>query len=117
MPVGLTVALIVWPGSIGEPSLGVAPAQPRLRWARLDLQGNVVQEPSELVIDPDRPWDRVAEFILLWSILAMAILLVLLLWRRDPRSNQLDLPQALVLAGLGRRGGHAQTRSRGSSNR
>ena len=100
--VGSTVAMFVMPSEL--PDAGQAPPPLRgLHWARLDLQGQLVQEPTALTLRQRDPWNRSADVVIMASVLAASILIMLLFWRRDVKWSQLQLPKDIALADFSRR--------------
>lgn len=81
------------------------PSAASLRWTRMNLLGDVVTPPTDLDIVRVSIYDMAGGSVVLVSVLVLATLMMLLFWRRDPRSNQVILPDAYVLAGFLRRAG------------
>lgn len=74
-----------------------------LWWARMNLQGETLGEPAQLQA-PDGPsLEHIADYTILVAVLVLAVLLMLLFWRRDAQGYQLELPEGVTLAGLMRR--------------
>lgn len=71
----------------------------------MNLLGDVVTPPTDLDIVRVSIYDMAGGSVVLVSVLVLATLMMLLFWRRDPRSNQVILPDAYVLAGFLRRAG------------
>src|SRR5699024_798882 len=80
-------------------------AKTMLPWyTAINLQGQVTTEPIQLHEAKEKPQARDAGRYLLWIIiLAMALAMIFIFWRRDLRNQQVKLPGNLALAGLGRR--------------
>jgi len=90
-PAGQTAALIV------------RDADTDLSWTRIDLQGNTVTAPTPLIQHSGESLSDAADYVLVASVLVMAILIMFVFWRRDPASNQLALPKTTAVADLGTR--------------
>lgn len=90
-PWGQTVAMVVKGG-------GQGPAAAKLRWARMDLRGEPVDEVLPMVERRPRPLEHATDNLLLLAALVIATLIMFVFWRRDPQWNQLELPEALALA-------------------
>ncbi|MFW6060775.1 MAG: RDD family protein [Phycisphaeraceae bacterium] len=75
----------------------------QLWWARMNLQGQVLAEPAQLEAPTGTPLGRVADYAILVAVLVLAVLMMLLFWRRDVEQYRLELPAEVVLAGLLRR--------------
>lgn len=110
-PMGLTAAVMVElkpPVPAAEPqtvteALFPKPPPLHLTWARIDLNGAVVQPPAEL--EPHAPdlWALSVDYAVVGVIALLTLVMVVILWRRDPAANQPQLPAQTVIADLGRR--------------
>lgn len=86
-------------------SLIVADPQGQMRWTRMNLQGQIVQAPTKLAVSVPQWLSDAPNPYVLVTVLALALLIMFMVWRRDPAWNRLDLPLHLELADLGRRAG------------
>lgn len=77
--------------------------QGSLTWTHLDLQGRAGQ-PTTLLATLPRPLSDSAGYIVLVSVVVLAMLVMFIFWRREPAWNRLTLPQGISLADLGVRG-------------
>ncbi|MFP4144069.1 MAG: RDD family protein [Phycisphaeraceae bacterium] len=86
-----------------EPARAPDQPLPRLVWAWMGFDGQLLVEPGEVeLLDPSPPF-WAADMILHVSVVGLAVVLLLLFWRRDPESNQVKLPETQQLAPLARR--------------
>lgn len=76
-----------------------------LWWARMNLRGEVEAEPAPLRELDDAALEHLTDYIILVAVVALAILMMLLFWRRDASQFQLALPPELALGSLPRRVG------------
>ncbi|MEE9212427.1 MAG: RDD family protein [Phycisphaeraceae bacterium] len=117
----LSVLRSQWIGELGAISVDANPSQPwalvgagrqavllvqqersRWIWSSMDLHGQVTQPTTPLTEQRPRRFADAAGYLIMVTVLA-AMLIMFVLWRRDPGRNRLQLPDALVLADLGRR--------------
>ena len=98
---GQTVALVVT-GSTATESGAAGEAAPALLWTSMALSGHLVSPPTPLTLEPSMSPYSPGQ-ILVGAVLAVSMLLMLTLWRRDPLLAKTPLPPGVVLAGLGRR--------------
>ncbi len=104
VPTGDAAALIVQIAPLAD-TAGDAPARPALRWVRMNLLGETVTPATDLEIERLSIYDVAGGSVVLVSVLVLATVMMLLFWRRDPRLNQVVLPDDLALAGFIRRVG------------
>ena len=78
-----------------------------LRWARMDLQGNLVTPETELSVPVPNPLSHTADYFVFVSVLVIATLIMFVVWHRDQTENRLKLPDNVELADLNRRIGAA----------
>lgn len=75
----------------------------RWRWASMDLNGQTVQAPKPLVNQSPQVLAELVAFVLMVSVMVVAMLLLFVFWPRDPAKNQVLLPTDMELADLARR--------------
>ncbi len=93
--------------SLGQHAVLVAGAsESDLFWTRMDLRGNVVPA-ARLRVEKPTFWIRYVDFVLWAGTIAIATLIMLIYWRRDPQTNRLELPTEFVVGDFGRRIGAA----------
>lgn len=100
---GDAVALIVQDHALTKTEEESADAP--LQWTRMNLLGEVVTPPGDLGIVRVSIYDMAGGSVVFVSVLVLATLMMLLFWRRDPRLNQVTLPDGFALSGFLRRAG------------
>jgi len=72
-------------------------------WTRADLRGQTLLETSPLAIRPLSLMDQLTQYLMLFFIALLIVMLMLAFWRRDSDWNKLTLPKDRAVADLGRR--------------
>lgn len=114
-PLGLTAAVVVRdpvatppkpaPKRVGPFDRFLEELPPlRVRWARMDLSGTLVQTPEPLERYDLGPWVEAADWAIMAFIAVLTLVMIVVLWRRDPAWNRVELPRDLAIADLARRG-------------
>lgn len=89
-----------------EIALLAATDKPSFAWARMDLQGRA-HTPPNIAESIPQPLEQATDHILLVAVVATAMLIMLVFWRREPAHVRLSLPKDTRLADLGWRAGAA----------
>ncbi len=77
-------------------------AKPPLRWSMMDLNGQVVREPTPLTPDQQAARGRTMQTVTV-AVVVMSLLLLLVLWQREPQGAQIKLDEQTQVAELWRR--------------
>jgi uncharacterized RDD family membrane protein YckC len=101
VPSGAAVALVVGSGSF-EDGATDSDHPEAAQWAQMDLSGSVPAPATALTIDRSALGYNPGQALVV-SVLAVSMLLMLSLWRRDPQLARLALPKGVALAPLHRR--------------
>lgn len=101
VPSGAAVALVVGSASFDD-GANDSDHPEVAQWAQMDLSGSVLSPATALTIDRSALSYNPGQALVV-SVLAVSMLLMLSLWRRDPQLTKLALPQSVALAPLHRR--------------
>ncbi|MCC6680908.1 MAG: RDD family protein [Phycisphaeraceae bacterium] len=77
-------------------------AQPPLRWSMMDLGGQLVSEPTVLKPDQQAARGRTMQTVTV-AVVVMSLLLLLVLWQREPQGAQINLDEQTQVAAMWRR--------------